>query len=419
MPTNTDDIVAQFEKLLRAKRGARSGQVESRLLQDRKILSRDYDNQPVAGWEKAAALIGAALSPGSTIASMVLGRPEEESLFDRQIQNPDGSYSYPKVSESVVPKMRKRARAEMRPNPIVQAIQQHFKLGAVKDPANDLVHQKINDRDFLVHATRPKDATWIKDMGGIMPGSRSETLPENVLKDPLIRQGIKSGKLELYRDSLTGRMRISRQADGHEYEVHPKQLSGIAGTDEKNAPGVSLSRQMVVPDLNRDKNYRFLLDPKSRKTFATSEAGYKKPHTYEYSPENYDVFESEQRTFGTPYPVKVGNRATVAREPKGPTEEHVRPGEENSYRATMGNEMFRHVRERVGEMFGGKEYQRYKSLKREQSRLDSQLSILSFQAQRLQNIPEDLHTQWNNIASDLQKVQKEIYSLNLPDYLKY
>lgn len=415
MPSKTDEIIAAFEELLK-RRGTQKP--TDRLGLERPVVSRDFDNKPMAGWEKAAALIGAAVSPASTIASMVLSPPQEESLFDRAITGPDGKTYYPEVSESVVPKMRKAARKAITPNPVVAALQRAAKKGPLGDPANDIVHQKINDRDFLVHATRPRDAKKIIQSGTIMPGSRSDTLPENILKDPLVLAGIKDGSLKLHRSSFSGRMVLSR-ADGHEYELSPKMRSGTPGTDEAVAPGVSLSRQMVVPELSPAKSYRFLLDPKARKTFATAEPGFGKAHRLEihkaFSP---DPFESEQRTFGTPYPVARGNRAITAQPPAGPTEEYVRPGEEKLYRATMGNERFRHIRERIGEVFGGDEYRKYVSLKNQIDDIDKKLEKI-FVAYKDNTMDDTMRGEWLDLAKQHQALSKELKSISLPSYLKY
>lgn len=97
---------ALIELLQRKRRKDISG---DRLIPDRPIMSRPPDAE-ASGWEKAAALIGAALSPGSTIAGMVLGRPQEESLFDREIIGPDGKAYYPEVTEGAVPRMKKVQR---------------------------------------------------------------------------------------------------------------------------------------------------------------------------------------------------------------------------------------------------------------------------------------------------------------------
>lgn len=107
MPSKTDEIIAAFEELLK-RRGTQKP--TDRLGLERPVMSRDFNNQPTAGWEKAAALIGAAVAPGSTIASMLLAPPEEESLFDRAITGPDGKTYYPKVSKSVVPRFKKVQR---------------------------------------------------------------------------------------------------------------------------------------------------------------------------------------------------------------------------------------------------------------------------------------------------------------------
>lgn len=415
MPSKTDEIIAAFEELLK-RRGTQKP--TDRLGLERPVVSRDFENKPMAGWEKAASLIGAAVSPVSTIASMVLAPPQEESLFDRAITGPDGKTYYPEVSESVVPKMRKVARKAITPNPVVAALQRAAKKGPLGDPANDIVHQKINDRDFLIHATRPRDAKKIMQSGTIMPGSRSSTLPESILKDPLILQGIKDGSLKLHRSSFSGRMVIER-SDGYEYELSPKMRSGTPGVDEYVSPGVSLSRQMVVPELELSKSYRFLLDPKARKTFATAEPGFGKAHRAEASKASSpDPFESEQRTFGAPYPVARGNRAITDKMPAGPTEEYVRPGEEKLYRATMGNERFRHIRERIGEVFGGDKYRKYVSLKNQIADINKKLEKI-FDIYKKGDMDDALKSEWSSLSEQNTALYKELNSVNLPDYLKY
>lgn len=107
MPSKTDEIIAAFEELLK-RRGTQKP--TDRLGLERPVVSRDFENKPMAGWEKAASLIGAAVSPASTIASMVLAPPQEESLFDRAITGPDGKTYYPEVSQSAVPRMKKVQR---------------------------------------------------------------------------------------------------------------------------------------------------------------------------------------------------------------------------------------------------------------------------------------------------------------------
>lgn len=411
MPSKTDEIIAAFEELLK-RRGTQKP--TDRLGLERPVVSRDFKNKPMAGWEKAASLIGAAVSPASTIASMVLSPPQEESLFDRAITGPDGKTYYPEVAESVVPRMRKVARKAITPNPVVTALQRATKKGPLADPANDIVHQKINDRDFLVHATRPSDAKKIMQSGSIMPGSRSDTLPENILKDPLVLQGIKDGSLKLRRSAFSGRMVLER-ADGHEYELSPKMRSGTPGASEEVSPGVSLSRQMVVPELNPSKSYRFLVDPKARKTFATSEPGFGKAHREEvYKALSPDPFESEQRTFGAPYPVVRGNRATTAQMPVGPTEEYVRPGEEKLYRATMGNERFRHIRERMGEVFGGDEYRKYVSVKKQIDDIGKKLSNI-FDEYKKDNMDDAMKSEWLSLSDQYLALAKELKSISLPD----
>ena len=110
MPNKTDEIIAEFEKLLRAKRGA-TFKPTDRLGIERVPLSREFQNEPMPGYEKAAAILGAALSPGSTIASLALAPPAEETIFDRQIKGPDGKLTIlPSVSEGAVPRFKKAQR---------------------------------------------------------------------------------------------------------------------------------------------------------------------------------------------------------------------------------------------------------------------------------------------------------------------
>lgn len=110
MPNTSDTIIAEFEKLLRAKkRGA--FKPTDRLGLERAPLSREFQNEPMPGYEKAAALIGAALSPGSTIASLMLAPPAEETLFERQVIGPDGKPTIlPERSEGSVPRFKKVQR---------------------------------------------------------------------------------------------------------------------------------------------------------------------------------------------------------------------------------------------------------------------------------------------------------------------
>lgn len=417
MPSKTDEIIAAFEELLK-RRGTQKP--TDRLGLERPVVSRDFDNQPMAGWEKAASLIGAAVSPASTIASMVLAPPQEESLFDRAITGLDGKTYYPEISESVVPRMKKAQRKSITPNPIVTALHRAAQKGPFNDPANDLIHQKINDRDFLVHATRPKDAKLIQKTGGILPGSRSDTLPDTVLKDPIILKGIKDGTLSIRRSPIDTKIRIERTLDGHEYRIDTRQPTGLPGVDESESPGVSLSRQMIVPELSKEKSYRFLLNPKARSTFSTSEPGYGKKYANGGNPYGSDLYESEQRTFGTPYPVLRGNRATVAAEPSSPTEEFVRSEKIGTYRATMGNEKFRHIRERIGEVFGGTDYKKYKELDAVATKLGNRLSAL--QAQALKKLSEqeilELQLEWAEVLNEFKAIELQKAEIKLPYYLK-
>lgn len=343
MPNSTDKIVAALEALLK-KKGTQKP--TDRLGLERPVFSRDLDNRPMAGWEKAAALLGAAVSPGSTIASMVLAPPAEETLFDRAIKGPDGKTQYPQVSESVVPRMRKAARKSVTPNPIVTALQRALQKGPIADPANDLLHQKINDRDFLVHATRPEKAKTIRELGGILPSGTF--LPEKVLDDPVIRKMLSSGEGRIFRSPFSGGIELETPAGV--FKMHKNQKTGIVNIDPDISPGVSMSRQLVVPDLGEDKNYRFLLNPKDRKTFPTAEPGFKKAGVADtYKHLSADKHESEQRTFGTPYPVKPANRAlTTNSRMNYPTEERVDPRKVDRYRATMGNETVKTIFERLG-----------------------------------------------------------------------
>ena len=420
MPSKTDEIIAAFEELLK-RRGTQKP--TDRLGLERPVVSRDFENKPMAGWEKAASLIGAAVSPVSTIASMVLAPPQEESLFDRAITGPDGKTYYPEVSESVVPRMKKAQRKSITPNPVVTALQRAAQKGPFKDTANDLTHQKINDRDFLVHATSPASAKFIQKAGAIFPGNASDTLPDAMLKDPIIRKGIKDGTLHLRRSAFDNRLVLERASDGTEYSLSKNMKAGEPGKLQSESPGVSMSRQMVVPDLSSSKNYRFLLKPDARKTFSTSEPGYGKafvPEKNKNIAEN--LHESEQRTFGGPYPVLRGNRATVAAEPKGPTEEFVSPREINSYRATMGNEKFRHIRERVGEIFGGENYKKLKELRATKKQLYDRLMVLQFRSGKLHaDSPEskELSDEWKEIVQKLRDIDTQYDAIQLPNYLKY
>ena len=344
MSSKTDEIIAEFEKLL-AKRGA-TFRPTDRLGLERAPLSREFQNEPMPGYEKVAALLGAALSPTSTIASMVLAPPAEESLFDRAISGPDGKTHYPKVSESVVPRMKKAQRKSATPNPIVAALQRAFQKGPTADPANDLMNQKINDRNFLVHATQPKNANRIRQSGGILPGSQYTRLPESVLDDPVIKKMIAEGKVNIHRSPFSGELEIETPVGN--FSAHKKvETLGVPGTSK--APGVSLSRQMSVPALSTGKSYRFLLDPNERKTFSTSEPGYGKAWTSDtYKSPALNYHESEQRTYGAPFPVKVGQRALTTGEIKYPTEERIEPRNVDRYRATMGNETVKTLLERIG-----------------------------------------------------------------------
>lgn len=393
MPNSTDKIVAALEALLK-KKGTQKP--TDRLGLERPVFSRDLDNRPMAGWEKAAALLGAAVSPGSTIASMVLAPPQEETLFDRAIKGPDGKTQYLQVYESVVPRMRKAARKSVTPNPVVAALQRAVQKGPLADPANDLLHQKINDRDFLVHATRPESAKKIRDSGGILPGEGSEVLPEKVLNDPVIREMLRTGKIDFYRFPFSGNMQLD--AGKHlKFSLNPKQPVGIPGAEPSISPGVSFSRQMSVPALNDEKNYRLLLDPKARKTFSTSEPGFGKAGFSEvFKPKGLDRFESEQRTYGMPYPVKPANRAVTTDVPTLATEERVAPKNVDRYRATMGNETVKTIIERLGT-----KTKSVAELKAEYKVLKDKADILW---QKLQE--SGLTPEYSNIANDWLKAKE-------------
>lgn len=110
MPTDTNKIIEAFEELLNKKNKLRKPL--DRFGLEKVPISRG-PNESMSKWEKAAAILMAALSPASTIASMVLSPPQKEdaSIFDRQIINPDGSRTFlPEVTEAVVPKMKKVQR---------------------------------------------------------------------------------------------------------------------------------------------------------------------------------------------------------------------------------------------------------------------------------------------------------------------
>ncbi len=352
MPTQSEKAAALLQELL--KRRGKLTPPTDRLGLERPAISGDFENEPMAGWEKAAALIGAAVSPVSTIASTVLAPPPEETIFDRAITGPDGKLEIlPETLQSVVPRMKKAQRKTITPNPVVAALQRLAQKGPLNDPANDIIHQKINDRNFLVHATRPEDAKHIRELGGIMPSIGA--LPRSVLRDPVIKNAVKAGNLHVKKGFYTSDKPsdiIRKDMRRYPLEDTIKDL-GKPELDPQRSPGVSLSRQMSVPELNPDKSYRFLLDPSARSTFPTAEKGFKKK--YADVPSGFppsmlrDSHESEQRTFGTPYPVKRANRAIVSENsPKSPIEEYVSPEKVDYYRATMGNENIKKLQERLG-----------------------------------------------------------------------
>lgn len=325
-------------------------QPTDRLGMERAPLSRDFNNTALASWEKAAALLGAAISPASTIASMVLAPPAEETIFDRLVTGPDGKQTIlPPTTESVVPRMKKIERAAKKPNPIVATVERQKRLGPA-DPANDVLHQKINDRDFLVHATRPGLSGNIRAMGGIMPSG--DRFGKSIVRDPFVKNALAKGILEYSKSPFSGKTRLQTPDETRIYGLVPDRslLTGTPELEPSLSPGVSLSRQMTVPALNEKKSYRFLVDPKARPTFPTAETGFKKPYAGDADPRfRIERHESEQRTYGTPLPIKNANRAIISEgEPKSMFEEFVADKNVDRYRSTMGNENLKILRERLG-----------------------------------------------------------------------
>jgi len=81
-----------------------------RLRLERPLLSNPGEEQPSL-LEKSILLGSAAINPISTIASMLLAPPQEETIFERQVKGPDGKYTIvPPSQHSVVPRTTKSAR---------------------------------------------------------------------------------------------------------------------------------------------------------------------------------------------------------------------------------------------------------------------------------------------------------------------
>lgn len=275
MPTQSEKAAALLQELL--KRRGKLTPPTDRLGLERPAISGDFENEPMAGWEKAAALIGAAVSPVSTIASTVLAPPPEESLFDRAIIGPDGKLEIlPETLEGAVPRMKKVQRKAIqtlqkfpsKPDYLRGAGSAGYSRSAKKFGVEAPASVNIAPKDFTGTARIPAAdmlAEYVKGepIGAITFGNRGKVNVAGVLPE---YQGQGIGK-ELYKkaamlgkniydlditsqDAAKARYNAIQELAKGDFPKVPKRIDKL-GKQLKGTSGHEKLEPKPVDDMNR------------------------------------------------------------------------------------------------------------------------------------------------------------------------